>query len=339
MNKKIPNPELVQDFYTRGLRAQVLRIAIRLDIFSALAGGPADALAVAHVCQCNLPGMERLLDCLTSFHLLEKQGKQYNLSPTSKIFLVRSVKSYVGDWILTQTDPEIFDQVLQSVQSGEPFRPTLRWEQLAWLESYNPIRITESITMWESIGVDPAQIPGMRVLDLACGSSIMSFVLAKKDSRVRVTCKDSPEVLEVAKDLATRMSILDQVSFSPGDLLQLEQGVEQYDVVLLGNVTNFFTKKQNLYLFRQINQLLTEGGSLIINVTMDAGEINPHVRLYSFVLWAMTGTSFYDSHNYQNWLLETGFYHVKQLNTLWICAKKNSKKLNNGLQDSKANAD
>lgn len=322
MNEYLPNPELIQDFYTRGLRAQILRIAIRLDVFSALASGSSDVKTVAHICQCDSVSMERLLDCLVSFRLLEKSGKLYNLTPTSTTFLVRSVKSYVGDWVMMQTDPEIFEQILQSVRSGMPFHPELQWKQLAWLESYNPLRIVESVDMWRAAGIDPSITPNMRVLDLACGSSIMSFVLAQKDHRVKVTCKDSPEVLEVAKDLASRMSILNQVSFSPGDLLQLDEEVGQYDVVLLGNVTNFFNVEQNLNLFRQVNQLLTKGGSLIINVTMDTGEMHPHIRLYSFVLWTMTGTSFYDFHDYQEWLLRTGFYQVEQLNKLWIHARK-----------------
>ena len=322
MNRYIQDPELIQEIYVCGIKTQMLRIAIRLDIFSILSAEPMEVTNIARICGCDLDGMEKLLDCLSSYHLLEKNGKYYTLSLTSMTFLVRSNKSYAGDWILAQTNPDIFEQVYRSVRSGKPFRPLFPWDQLAWLESYNPKRIIESNAMWEAARIDPALLPRMRVLDLACGSSIMSFVIAQKAPNVRIICVDTPKVLEVAKDLAVRMGVLDQVSFMSGDLHQLDLGTDKYEIALLGNVTNFFTVEQNMSLFQRINRSLTNEGSLIINVTMDTGEMNPHVRQYSFVLWTMSGTRFYDFHNYQDWLLESGFYEVKQLNKQWISAKK-----------------
>lgn len=322
MNVSIQDPELIQEIYVHGIKTQILRIAIRLDIFSILSSGPMDLKKIALICQCDLFAMKQLLDCLLSYHLLEKNGEYYSLSLTSMTFLVRSNKSYAGDWILAQTNPDVFEQIYRSVCSGKPSRPLLPWEQLAWLESYNPKRIIESHAMWEAARINPVQLPRLHILDLACGSSIMSFALAQNAPSIRVICVDTPKVLEVAKDLAVRMGVLDQVSFMPGDLHQLDLGTDKYEIVLLGNATNFFTVKQNMSLFQRINQSLTYDGALIINVTMDTSELNPHVRLYSFVLWTISGTKFYNFYDYKDWLLKTGFYEVKLLNKQLISAKK-----------------
>jgi ubiquinone/menaquinone biosynthesis C-methylase UbiE len=297
-----------------------------LDVFSQLLDGPMEVSAIASACKCDFSGIEHLLDCLTSYRLLEKNKNRYSLTPTSMTFLVRSVKSYAGDWILAQTDPDIYEQVFRSLHSGEPFQTMFPWDQLAWLESYNPARINESTVMWKAADINSKQISRIHVVDLACGSSISSFVLAQKNPRVRVDCVDSSTVLEVARDLAERMGVMGQVSFVSGDIHQLDLGKEKYEVALLSNATNFFTVKQNLNLFQRINQSLTNNGSLIISVTMDTGEMTPHIRQYSLLLWAMSGTSFYNFNEYREWLLSTGFFRIKSLSKLWISAKKDTSK-------------
>lgn len=306
--------------------AQILRISLRLDVFSQLLDGPMEVSTIASACKCDFSGIEYLLDCLTSYKLLQKTKNRYSLTPTSMAFLVRSMKSYAGDWILAQTDPDIYEQVLRSLHSGEPLNLMFPWDQLAWLESYNPARINESTVMWKAADISTKQISRIHVVDLACGSSISSFVLAQKNPRVMVDCVDSSKVLEVAKDLAERMGVMEQVTFLSEDVHQVDLGKEKYEIALLSNATNFFTVKQNLNLFQRINQSLTNNGSLIINVTMDTGEMNPHIRLYSLLLWAISGTSFYNFNEYKEWLLSTGFFRIKPLSKIWISAKKNTRK-------------
>lgn len=322
MCKDSPNPELVQSFYYRGLKTQVLRIAIRLNIFSPLIDGPSDAQTISHSCQCDTNSIRLLLESLCSFGLLIKEDDRYLLTSTAKTFLVPSVKSYAGDWILAQTDPLIFEQVLQSVRSGKPFNYPMPWEQLAWLESYNTDRLREGIEMWTAAGLLSKPSKEIKVLDLACGSSIMSFALTRKYTEVEITCIDSPKVLEVAKDLSIRFGINSKTKFISGDLRNLELQENYYNVVLLGNATNFFTKPENLDLFHRVYRSLKKGGSFLINVTMDTGEMDAHIRLYSFVLWTLSGTLFYNFHDYRGWLIDSGFEEITQLSKLWLCSKK-----------------
>ena len=47
------NPDLVYSLYANGWKPQLVRIALLLDVFTPLAGGPADAHTVASVCDCD----------------------------------------------------------------------------------------------------------------------------------------------------------------------------------------------------------------------------------------------------------------------------------------------
>jgi ubiquinone/menaquinone biosynthesis C-methylase UbiE len=320
----LPNPELVRSLYTRGLKTQVLRMALLLDIFSPLAYGPVSAEFVAKKCDCSINGIKYLLNSLYTFDLLEVKNNLYQLSPTAEIFLVPGKPSYVGDWVLEQTNPAIFQDVLQSIQSGQPFSRAVPWHQLAWLESYDDSRITVSLNLWKAAGVQPESHSSLRILDLACGSSIVSFALARQYSHIHVTCVDHQEVLQVARDLAERFNIENQVHYVAGDLHSLEFGEQTYDIVLLGNVTNFFTEQQNIALFKNIYRCLKTRGLLVLDVTMkgDSKERNEHLGLYSLILWTFSGTEYYSFEDYQNWLAALGFSQVNRLSKHWLSARK-----------------
>lgn len=319
---RLPDPGLVHSLYRRGLRTQIIRMALLLDVFSPMAKGPADVQAVAKACDCSTIGMGLLLEYLSSFGVLEHCDGRFQLTPTAATFFVPARRSYVGEWVLEQTNPDVFREALQSIRSGVPFRRSVPWEQRAWLESYDRSRIRDSLAMWEAVGIKPGQYAGLRVLDLACGSSITSFALAQCDSSIRVTCVDSPRVLEVAKDLANRLEVIHQAIFVPGDLSSLELGESRYDIVLLGNVTNFFTAQQNMDLFRRVWRVLMPAGFLVINVTMACERADEHTSLYSLILWTFSGTKFHSFDDYRIWLKDAGFSGVARLGKLWLSARK-----------------
>jgi hypothetical protein len=50
-------------------KVQLVRIVLRLGVFSPLAAGPADAKTVARACSCTVKGMRALLEYVHSIHL------------------------------------------------------------------------------------------------------------------------------------------------------------------------------------------------------------------------------------------------------------------------------
>lgn len=317
-----PDPELIRSMYERGLRPQVLRMALLLDVFFPLAEGPADAAKVARACSSDPMATGLLLDALHTFGLLTKEDGRYGLTPTALTFLVPGRPAYAGDWILEQTNPELFADMLQSIRSGNPFQRDVPWEQLAWLESYDLARLPVTLEMWAATEILSEQAQNLRILDLGCGCGIGSFVLLQAQPRARVTCVDTEEVLPVAGDLARRMDVLDRAVFAAGDLHSTELGQSCADVVLLGNITNFFTPGQNLELLQRIHQALAPNGLVVVNVTMLGNELNSHLGLYALINWAFAGTNLYHYETYKEWLKQAGFSRVRQLSKLWLSAKK-----------------
>lgn len=316
------DPDLIYGLYAGGFKPQVVRIALLLDLFTPLANGPADPRAVAQACDCEETSVRALLDYLSCLQLVERQGKSYNLTPTAAAFLVPGQKTYAGDWVLMETGSELWDGVLQRLHGNRPAYPAIPWAQDAWLESHRRSRVPESIRMWHAAGIEPGQRPGLQVLDLACGCAIKSLVLAQTDETVHITCVDTAEVLEVARDLAQRLRILSQVTFLPGDLLSAHLGAERYGAALLGQVTDYLTPKQNIGLFQQIHRALLPNGVLVIDVPMASETPDQWVCLTSLLAWAVSDGGAHSFADYCDWLERAGFGQVRQLSEQWLAATK-----------------
>jgi hypothetical protein len=96
-----------------------------------------------------------LLDCLVTAGLLRLAGCRYELTPTAEAFLVRGQASYAGDWVLAETDPRFWEEVLGSVRTGERAEAHFPWPQDAWLESCRSDRPEQAPSMWLAAGIDP----------------------------------------------------------------------------------------------------------------------------------------------------------------------------------------
>jgi 2-polyprenyl-3-methyl-5-hydroxy-6-metoxy-1,4-benzoquinol methylase len=322
LNEPVPDPDLVGDLFWGVFKPQLLRMALQIDLFSPLAAGPASAETVAHTCGCALPGIRALLDYFASLHIIEKQGDQYRLSLTAETFLVPGRKAYSGDMILDYTGLVMYDSVLASLRSGQPSELGENFVQDAWLESYSTWRVPKSLEMWQAAGVEPGPGRPFHLLDVACGCAIKSLALAQASPTVQVTSLDSPEVLEVARDLAERLGLGARVAYQPADFLQAELGSEQYDAVLIGQITHYLTEGQNRDLFRRIYGSLVENGLLVIDCPMLTDPPDELTSFLTLFLWANSGGGTHRFEEYRDWLLEAGFNHVKQLSERWLRAMK-----------------
>jgi SAM-dependent methyltransferase len=318
----LPNPDLIYDLYSGAFRPQIVRLALQLDVFTPLAGGPADATAVARACGCSEAGIAHLLDVLVGVGVLTHQECRYALTPSAATFLVRGQPAYTGDLILAWTGPDIWESAGRVVQTGQPAAFEEYHEQDAWLESYSEGRIAYSRSMWQAAGVAPQPDRPRRLLDIACGCAIKSLALVHQDPALHVTGVDTPRVLPVARALAERMGLAAQAEFIEADLLTAHFGAACYDLCLLGQITHYLTPAQNLGLFRRVYTALRPGGLLVLDVPMTNEQASEWTQIVSLLLWVNAGGGAHGFEAYHGWLEEAGFARVRQLSGRWLAAVK-----------------
>jgi C-methyltransferase len=322
MSESAPDPDLVGSLFWGVFKPQFIRLALQIDLFSPLADGPATAETVAQACGCHTFGMKALLDYFCSLHILECHDDHYSLTATAETFLIPRRKAYTGDMILHYTSHELWDNVLDTLRSGNPRWLGENFVQDAWLESYSAWRIPKSLEMWQAAGVRPGTRDVFHILDLACGCGIKSMAQAQASPAVRVTCLDAPEVLEVARDLAERLQISSQVILMPADLLTADLDQGRYHAALLGQITHYLTEAQNRVLFQRVYDALAENGILIIDCPMLSDRPSELTSLLTLFLWANSGGTAYSFDTYHRWLITTGFRAVRQLSERWLCAER-----------------
>lgn len=302
-----PNPDLVYDLFGGIFKPQFIRLALVLDVFAPLAQNPSTAEQIAKACQCDAVGIKALLDNLCAAQILEFHGGHYALTITAATFLVRGRTAYAGDMILDYTDAAMYDGVLESIRSGKPHSLNENFVQDAWLESYSASRIPQSLEMWHAAGVWPEGRKAIQILDIACGCAIKSFALAQSSLDVQVTCLDSSDVLDVARDLAGRMAVSAQVTFFPADLFTADLGANQFDAALIGQITHYLTADQNKGLFRRVHSALASGGTLVIDCPMASDVPDTLTSLLTLFLWSNSGGAAYSFETYREWLEESAF--------------------------------
>lgn len=88
-----------------------------------------------------------------------------------------------------------------------------------------------SRTIAEAIEIEP----GETVIDVGCGSGVLSFVAARLGARRVVGCDLSTEAIEVARENAERLNVDDVVEFRVGNLLDPVRGEKAN--VIIGDVS------------------------------------------------------------------------------------------------------
>jgi ubiquinone/menaquinone biosynthesis C-methylase UbiE len=321
ISEPYPNSDPIYGLYDGGFLGQFTRLALLLDVFTPLSSGPAGVESVAQACNASPDGICALLNYLSSMGVIEFRPDTltYALTSTAAAFLVRGSRSYAGDWVLANTDPALWARVLQTLRSGASAGYTMPWAQDAWLESYSPSRIAYSLELWRvaAEGHQP-----LNIIDLACGCGIKTLGFAQANPTCRVTCLDSPAVLEVARDLAKRLGVEAQVTFAPGDLLADDLGSERFDAALLGLITYILTPQQNADVFRRVFQALRPGGRLVIDAIMSTDRPAEWASRATMLMNTWNGGAAHSFSNYKTWLQQAGFGRVIEHNEQLLSAIK-----------------
>jgi len=254
------------------LKATVLKAAIELEIFTRLAEGHHTVPALSRIGGTNERGTRILLDALCFVGLLTKQHAEYRLSPTAEAFLVKGKPSYYGDAMLGDYAWDARGQLSKLLRTGKPILPA------AYSDAFEPAwagaaasnladwqrQVEGANGFWEKGGISADNLKGLRVLDVACGSGVQSFALAKRHASIRVTAIDQPMVLPYVKQIAEAMGVAGQVTLQAGDALNLDLRAESSDVILFGNITGYLSPEQNIGMFRKAYEGLAPNGRIVI---------------------------------------------------------------------------
>ncbi|UCE64170.1 MAG: class I SAM-dependent methyltransferase [Nitrospirota bacterium] len=264
-----PSPALFFQTVNAHQRTEVLRTAIELELFTAIAEGLQTSGALAKRCGASERGVRMLADSLTVAGFLNKENSEYTLTPDSKLFLDKRSPAYLGatmDFMLSQPLVEGFKKLTGAVQKGGTVvsdEGTTEAEHPEWVTfAHSMVPMMKGPAGWIANWVSQNAPQTRKVLDVAASHGIFGVEIAKKVPETEITALDWANVLTVAQENAEAAGIKDRFHTLPGSAFQVDLG-HGYDLVLLTNFLHHFDVPTCEAFLKKVHASLNKGGQVI----------------------------------------------------------------------------
>ena len=298
-----PSPILFFQAVNAFQMTAVMKAAIELDLFTAIADGSHTADAIALRCQASTRGIRMLCDALTVWKFLEKTGNEYRLSPESSAFLNRHSPGFIGNAIGFLAAPEVvakWDTLADAVRKGGTV------DEHDYIQVGNPIWVEFARSMGklqQFAGDAIAEIlhfeksPRLKVLDIAAGHGMYGIAAARHNSRAEIVAVDDDAVLQVARENVEKAGVQQRWRALPGNAFDVDFG-SNYDVVLVTGFMHHFDPATNTSLLKKVHAALAKGGRVaIVEFVPNDDRVSPPPPAL-FPLIMLTGTAAGDAYTF-----------------------------------------
>jgi ubiquinone/menaquinone biosynthesis C-methylase UbiE len=298
--------------------SQILDAAIEYDFFSLIDRGAHGAEEIARQAGTDPRATRIVLDSLPALGLVEKRREQYFLTPTAKFFLVRGKPSYVGDF--RHVALALWDgmaHLKESLKTGKPF---------SRLDTGTELPVWEKLVLGIIVIAQPAaealcdllrigrELKGLKILDIAGGSSVFGMTFLSRDPTSQVTQLDWPNVNAVAKKLSKERGLEGKIRFIDGEHHTAAIEPNNYDLILASNFCRFESPKGNQELFAKACRALKPGGLLVVNDFVPNEERTEPTFALRFSVYTLTHTpegECWTLSQYSEWLKKAGFRDIE----------------------------
>jgi ubiquinone/menaquinone biosynthesis C-methylase UbiE len=167
------------------------------------------------------------------------------------------------------------------------------------------------------------------LLDVGGGTGIYTVALLQKYPRLRAIVLDRPEVLKVARQLATEYAVLDRLQWVAGDMFK-QPFPEDVDAILLSNVLHDWDLPECQTLIGRCASALASDGRLFIHdVFLNDSLDGPlPIALYSAALFSLTEGRAYSAAEYRGWLQAAGLQAQQVVPTRVHCGVLEARRMN-----------
>lgn len=259
-----PDPMAVMRISSAYWHSSVLHVAHSLDVFSALAAGPATAREMAKKCHADERGMELILIACVGLGLLNKRGESFSNAPVAQTFLVKGAPRYQGgivsmfaDWV------SAWAKLKDAVVQGKPAVEKQHDKGDEATRTYIMGMLYRGIPQAQLLAEEVPLTGRKKMLDVGGGPGIFSIVLTEKTPGLKADILDLPQTLRVTRDIIKDFHALDRVSTKEGSYLEDRFGAG-YDVVLLSSMISQEGPEVIKGIIKKSFDALASGGLILI---------------------------------------------------------------------------
>jgi len=291
-----------------------LHAAVKLDVFSVIGDQRLTGDEVTQKIDGALRGVERLLNAMVAMELLLKKDGRFENTPSSKTFLSKHSKKYLGHIILHHHHlVESWSHLDQAVMTGQPIRSRSSFSTEEWRESF-------LMGMFNlAMGLAPKLVPLIDIssrshlLDLGGGPGTYAIHFCLHNTGLNATVYDLPTTRPFAEKTIQQFDLTDRITFMSGNYL--DDPIEgRYDVVWLSHILHGEGPEDCQMIIQKAADALKPGGMIIIhefilNNTMD-GPLFPALFSLNMLLGTSSGQA-YSEHQLTEMLSAAGVKNIR----------------------------
>jgi 2-polyprenyl-3-methyl-5-hydroxy-6-metoxy-1,4-benzoquinol methylase len=311
-----PNPLRFFEAVSAYQQTEAIKAAVELELFTAIAETGGELQAIAARCRAAPRGVRILCDFLAIQGFLTKAKERYELTPDSRVFLVRTSPAYLGgslEFLLSSELIDGFRSLTDAVRRGGTVlsrEGTMEEQHPVWVKFARVMGPVTAVSAPHLVELaDPQANRPLRVLDLAAGHGFFGIALARRNPYAQVVAQDWGPVLQVAREHAQGAGVVDRYSVLAGSAFDVDLG-SGYDVILVTNFLHHFDVSTCEQLIRRLGAALKPGG---IAVTLefipnDDRITPPPVARFSATMLATTAAGdAYTFREYESMFRNAGF--------------------------------
>jgi predicted O-methyltransferase YrrM len=296
---------------------KILLTAVRLDIFSALAGKRKTGREIAARIGAHEPSLHLLLNALVAMRLLTKEEDTYGNSSVAEKHLVRHSAHFIGHLLLLHdAEWENWAKLEHTIRTGQRSVDRHVFETDPELGS-NVLAVLHRIG--QQSGPDLArrlQLTGaVRLLDLGGGAGTNAIAFCQVYPGLTATVFDLPATLRLAEKTIKEAGLESRISVLSGNFNQDPLG-GPYDLVLMSDVLHYQTFETNEGLVRKVAAHLAPGGRLVIKDRFldDAGTGPAWTTAFAVHILVNTQQGgCYKVADAMEWMTKAGFTSIMEL--------------------------
>jgi len=298
--------------------SQILDASLEYDFFTLIHQGFRSAEEIAREAGTDARATRIVLDSLPALGLIEKRDGKYALTPMAETFLVKGKPSYVGDF--RHVALALWDGMAHLKETLKTGKPLSRMDTGTALEVWEKL-VLGIIVIAEPVAkalCDVLQIgterKGLRVLDIAGGSSIFGMTIVARDPTAEVTQLDWPNVNAVAKKANQERGLEGKIRFVDGEHRTAPIEKSHYNLVIASNFCRFESPKGNQELFVKAHAALKPGGLFVVNDFVPNEERTEPSFALRFSVYTLTHTpegECWTLSQYADWLKQAGFESIQ----------------------------
>jgi len=270
--------------------AATLVAAVDLGLFTAVSEGAHEPEPVAEKLDIPVENTERLMIACATLDLLSKEGNEYHNAPDVERYLVKTSRTYFGDYLVYQTraDWDGWKNITNVVRPPKA-RYESMWKDAQAARTFTVAGYNSSISAGHKLAREYSFSDHSLLLDLGGGSGCYSIAACLRHPNLRSIILDHPYVCAVAEEFIAEAGLSDRIQTHPGDFFKTDfpRGA---DLVSYITPLQVYEKDDVQWLVNKAVNALEPGGTmLIVEYMLDDNKTGPPDSVFRHLMGLAPG--------------------------------------------------